>query len=117
MLFRSATGYIYTYPLMEPQPYAPRMRAELKEEVQAAKPAYLVLAGVRSSWGMRPGGDTSIFEWAAEYTNRCYTIVGISDINPRGPAEIRWDAAAVVSQNPSQSQVMVYRRNPGACGG
>src|SRR5207253_2103843 len=35
---RSATGYIYTYPLMERQPFAWQMQAEMSQEIQAAKP-------------------------------------------------------------------------------
>jgi len=36
---RSATGYIYTYPLMEPQPYSKQMATEFKQEVEGAKAA------------------------------------------------------------------------------
>ena len=113
----SATGYIYTYPLMEPQPYARRMASELRQEVEDAKPAYVVLSGVRASWGVRPGSDTSIITWASEYTARCYDLAGITDVNPRGPAQILWDAAAVGRRPQTESPVMIYRRKPGACGG
>ena len=101
---------------MEPQPYAPRMTTEFKQEVEAAKPAYLVLSGVRQSWGVGRGSDTSIFAWASEYTTRCYDLAGITDVNPRGPANILWDAAAVGRRPQSESPVMIYRRKPGACG-
>jgi hypothetical protein len=110
----SATGYIYTYPLMERQPFAPQMTAEFKQEVETAKPAYLVLSGVRASWGVGLGSDTSVMQWAAEYTTRCYDIVGIAEIDVRGPARIRWDSETTGYQPQSQSQVMVYRRKP-AC--
>jgi len=112
----SATGYIYAYPLMEPQPYARRMAAELRQEVEAARPSYIVLSGVRASWGIRPGSDTSILTWAGEYAQRCYELAGIADVNPRGPAQLFWDAAAVGHLPTSESQVIIYRRKPGACG-
>ena len=38
----TATGYIYMYPLMEPQPYALRMQEEMIREIEASRPAYLV---------------------------------------------------------------------------
>jgi hypothetical protein len=99
---------------MERQPFAPQMTAEFKQEVETAKPAYLVLSGVRASWGVGLGSDTSVMQWAAEYTTRCYDIVGIAEIDVRGPARIRWDSETTGYQPQSQSQVMVYRRKP-AC--
>ena len=39
---RSATGYIYTYPLMEDQPKARDMQREMAAEIEAAAPRYLV---------------------------------------------------------------------------
>lgn len=111
----SATGYIYTYPMMEPQPYAKQMATEFRQEVETAKPAYVVLSGITKSWGVRPGADMSILAWAGEYAPRCYDLVGLSEVDSRGPAKFLWDAALVGHQLKSQSQVMIYRRKPGAC--
>ena len=36
----SATGYIYTYPLMEPQKYARRMQEEMIREIEQRNPKY-----------------------------------------------------------------------------
>src|SRR5205814_4228910 len=38
----SATGYIYTYGLMEPQKYAHHMQEEMIREIQGARPKYLI---------------------------------------------------------------------------
>ena len=111
----SATGYIYTYPMMEPQPYAKQMASEFKQEVEAAKPLYLVLSGIRSSWGIRPDSDMSILAWAGEYAPRCYDLAGVAEMNPRGLSKVLWDDAVLGYQPRSQSQVMIYRRKPGAC--
>ena len=54
---RSATGYIYTYPLMELQPYAPAMQREMIKEIEAAAPRFLVFVSATSSWIVRPGSD------------------------------------------------------------
>jgi 4-amino-4-deoxy-L-arabinose transferase-like glycosyltransferase len=53
---RSATGYIYTYPLMEEQEYAARMQNEMLEEVMRARPEYAVFVDDRFSWLWHPGG-------------------------------------------------------------
>ena len=39
----SATGYIYTYALMEPQPNARKMQRDMMREIETNQPEYLVL--------------------------------------------------------------------------
>ena len=60
----SATGYIYTYPLMEPQKYARRMQEEMIREIEQRNPKYLVSVVMNDSWLQRPGSDPLIFTWA-----------------------------------------------------
>jgi hypothetical protein len=50
----SATGYIYTYSLMEPQKYAHQMQLEMIHEIELARPKYLVFVGMTDSWLKRP---------------------------------------------------------------
>ena len=47
---RSATGYIYTYSLMEIHPFASTMQQEMIQEIEAAKPEFIVMVDVKSSW-------------------------------------------------------------------
>jgi hypothetical protein len=107
---RSATGYIYTYALMEVQPFAARMQDEMRAELEVAEPAYLVFVGLPSSWGTRPDSNTGILTWASGLVRRCYEHVGTVDIPGTGPAVIRWDADALGYQPQSTSVVMTYRR-------
>ena len=113
---QSATGYIYTYPLMEKQPYAPRMNAEFRDEIIAAKPKYLVFSGIHSSWGIRAGSDTSVMTWAGEYATKCYELAGVTEVDKKKGADIRWDAETIGYKPTSEAQVMIYRRKPGTCG-
>jgi len=76
----SATGYIYVYPLTEPQPYASRMQDEMMAEIEAANPRYLVFVQETSSWHLTPGSDQKIMDWAWRYVSTCYRLVGITDI-------------------------------------
>lgn len=107
---KSATGYIYTYPLMENQPYAARMQAEYRQEVDAARPRYLVFVGMPLSWGTSPQSDTGILSWANEFTARCYELAGIADIDPSGDSTIRWDADARNYRPRFSSQVWTFSR-------
>ncbi|MHC4124218.1 MAG: glycosyltransferase family 39 protein [Planctomycetota bacterium] len=43
---RSATGYIYTYPLMENHPYAVKMQQEMAQEIEKTSPEFLVFVNV-----------------------------------------------------------------------
>jgi hypothetical protein len=78
----SATGYIYTYALMEPQKYAHRMQAEMIREIEGARPMYLVSVLMNDSWLYRPQSDRQFFTWANEYTAENYNAAGLVNIRP-----------------------------------
>ncbi|HOX57712.1 MAG TPA: glycosyltransferase family 39 protein [Candidatus Paceibacterota bacterium] len=64
---RSATGYIYMYPLMEAQPFALRMQEEMIAEVERARPEYVVYIDDDFSWLSRPASARKVAEWWADY--------------------------------------------------
>jgi len=64
---RSATSYIYTYALMEPQPYASQMQREMIEEIEKGAPDFVVFVHVPTSWLMRESSSREIFEWFDRY--------------------------------------------------
>jgi hypothetical protein len=76
----SATGYIYTYGLMESHKFAQRMQTEMIREIEAARPKYLISVVMEDSWLARPGSDRQIFNWANEYTAQYYDVAGFVNI-------------------------------------
>ena len=76
----SATGYIYTYSLMEPQKYAQQMQREMIHEIEFAHPKYLISVVMNDSWLHRAGSEPLIFTWAGEYTNQNYAVVGFVNV-------------------------------------
>jgi hypothetical protein len=60
----SATGYIYTYELMEPQSYARQMQEQMISQIESARPKYLILIFVPTSWLRQPASEGMIFTWA-----------------------------------------------------
>jgi hypothetical protein len=78
----SATGYIYTYGLMEPQKYAHQMQEEMIREIESAHPRYLISVVMNDSWLQRPRSDRLIFTWANEYTTQNYVADGFVNIMP-----------------------------------
>jgi hypothetical protein len=73
----SATGYIYTYALMEAQSYARRMQEEMISEIELARPRYLISVAMGASWAQHSDSETLIFTWANEYLNQNYKAVGL----------------------------------------
>ncbi len=104
----SATGYIYTYPLMEEQKYASTMQKEMISEIEAARPEYLVLVDVPFSWLMQTHSDTMIFAWAEKYLDSSYERVGIADIGDT--TEYRWGDQVKGYHPQSKWTVSVFKR-------
>jgi hypothetical protein len=75
----SATGYIYTYPEMEPQPFALKMQREMISDIETRKPEFVVFADNIMSWNRRPDSDPTIFNWWDNYKTN-YLLVGMADI-------------------------------------
>ncbi len=63
----SATGHLYAYPLMEPQPFAAQMQQEMIAEIERAKPSCVVFVSIAHSWAMRPDSKRLIFDWLETY--------------------------------------------------
>ncbi|PYJ35496.1 MAG: hypothetical protein DME79_01910, partial [Verrucomicrobia bacterium] len=76
----SATGYIYTYGLMEPQKYARQMQEEMIQEIESARPKFLVSVVMFNSWLWRPDSVRLMFSWANEYGAQNYSPAGLVKI-------------------------------------
>jgi uncharacterized SAM-binding protein YcdF (DUF218 family) len=86
---RSATGYIYMYGLMEDQKYALKMQKEMAEEIEKAKPTYLIFVNIPTSWLARERSERYVFDWFEAYHENQFSLVGIVDIYDK--TEYRWD--------------------------
>ncbi len=84
----SATGYIYTYALMEAQKYAPAMQKEMLQEIEAARPRFIVNVAIATSWNARPDSDLSILTTIDQYVAQNYAVVGLVNI---GEQETQFD--------------------------
>jgi len=73
----SATGYIYTYSLMELQSHALEMQQEMIAEIEAARPEFVLFVNVPMSFGRLPGSETLIFSWTDSYVHSQYEKIGV----------------------------------------
>ena len=106
----SATGYIYTYELMEPTPFALQMQREMCREIEAAKPEFLVYVHVDSSWLAGPDSNHFIYHWAARYVESYYQPVGLADIVSRTRTDYQWGDQAAQAHPRSPQYVWIFQR-------
>jgi 4-amino-4-deoxy-L-arabinose transferase-like glycosyltransferase len=71
----SATGYIYTFALMELHRHALRMQEEMIREIEAVKPEYLIFVKLEESWSIRAESELKIMKWYEQYTRENYDLV------------------------------------------
>jgi len=107
----SATGYIYTYPLMEAQKYAVKMQEEMMEEIERAKPEYLVFVNIATSWIVQRKSAVHLFNWYEEYTKKNFNLVGIIDVLSKTQTVYRWDNEALHFSPRSTHFLYVFKRN------
>lgn len=79
---RSATGYIYTYPLLEQQKYARTMQNDMEAEVEKSRPDELVLVNVPKSWiaFSQVASPDEILRWAHSYIHDRYDVAGLAEL-------------------------------------
>jgi hypothetical protein len=107
----SATGYIYTYPLVEPQKYALDMQKDMAKEIENSRPEYMVFVQVPASWLAGPGSSTFILDWFQKYVADEYEMVGIADEIAPQTVYIWGDAAKSYRVKSGASMTVFKRRN------
>ena len=105
----SATGYIYSYGLMEVQKYASQMQQEMIREIERARPKFLIFVVMPDSWLQRPDSERSIFNWASEYTAQNYTVAGF--VNMVAPDKTDYYFGTVPQSVPQLGKyILIYER-------
>jgi hypothetical protein len=106
----SATTYIYTYGLMEAQPYALPMQNEMIHEIETARPEYIVHEVAEELWMREPDSPGHIFDWWAAYCPQHYQLVGVAEPITDDHTEYRWGAAAAAYEPTTDWYLAVYKR-------
>ena len=77
---RSASKYIYMYPLMENHDFALKMQKEMIQEIESAQPEFLIFVRINTSWLQRPNSHKLLFDWFETYKAKYYKLVGLVDL-------------------------------------
>ena len=108
----SVTGFIYTYPLMENQPYAAAMQQQMISELEGGKPDYLVMVVNRYSWLLNESSDLKIIGWSQKYMDDNYQRVGIVAYPLGHPRVELWEEQAKAIPAGLQQYLAIYQRKP-----
>jgi 4-amino-4-deoxy-L-arabinose transferase-like glycosyltransferase len=109
---KSATGYIYTYALLELQKFALSMQDEMIQEIESARPKYLVYVNEKSSWARKDESQLKIFQWLETRANQGYRVDGYVDMIPGGSVYVWGDEARKYTPK-SKDHILLLRRVEG----
>ncbi|MGO8838860.1 MAG: ArnT family glycosyltransferase [Limisphaerales bacterium] len=106
----SVTGYIYTYGMMEPQPFARRMQEEMIHDIEISRPRFIIFVDDPMSWFRQPDSDMRILDWWKSYQTN-YTLVAISDVISPTETINAWGADMVKRYGGARGSALeVYQR-------
>ncbi len=105
----SATPFIYAYPLMENHGLALKMQKEMIEDIQRARPRFIVYVDIYNSWLRGRDSVGLIFDWFRFYWPGRYRQVGVVEITPRGTRYL-WGEDANRAAPESPYSITVFRR-------
>jgi hypothetical protein len=107
---RSATSFIYTYPLMENHPLALEMQKEMISQIETNKPKIMVIVKTVDSWVPKPESQKLIFQWVDKYIAENYQQVGLIELfKDQRRVDYNWSAAAKPTK--PEGWLMILRRN------
>jgi len=109
----SASGYLYTYPLVENQPYNELMQEQMIKEIEQNKPAFAIFCNVTFSWLSQRGSPTTLIDWANTYLTKYYVPVGFSDFFMNRGWQTYWNDDVKNRLDHPESSVIILKRKTG----
>jgi hypothetical protein len=104
-----ATGYIYTYALMELHPYNQQMQQEMIAEVEAAQPQILVHVNIDKTWLRKPDSPLDIFYWMGQYASGGYDLIGTVEIFNKNTV-YKFTPRALADTRKAPFRILIYKR-------
>jgi hypothetical protein len=105
---RSATGYVYTYAMMEDQPYALQMQEEMIREITVAEPKLILFVRNEYSWLRTENSPTHLFEWLERFVTEYRAVAALRIL----PGESRFYEGADLADFPREvdNTIVIFRR-------
>jgi 4-amino-4-deoxy-L-arabinose transferase-like glycosyltransferase len=107
---QAATGYMFTYSLMETHQYAEPAQGEMIGEILASKPEYIVLVKVQTSWLVRRDSSQAILYWLTDYVRNQYEPAGAVELVDGQPSIYIWGPESAAYRPRTNNYLLIYRR-------
>jgi len=107
---RAATGFIYTYPLMEEHPFARKMQQQMIEEIERAQPEYVIFVDEQTSWLPWPNSDRRIYDWWKQYWANELDLIKTIPIEGAGEPSGVFAATQPNAVGESPKHIFVFKR-------
>ena len=107
---RPATGHIYTYAMMEDQPYAHEFQEQMIREIETARPKYVVHVKMNYSWLQGPDSDPTLLRWFDRYQAQNLKLVGVVERDRPTHSKFRWDEPGMREHKNARAIILVYER-------
>jgi hypothetical protein len=107
---RSAARYPHMFALFEPHALAREMQEEMIQEIEVARPRWIILIHAGQSWLMSERSDRTLVEWGPRYLDAHYALDGVVEISSYGTSTYRWSVPAGTKAPIVPDYVLVFRR-------
>ncbi len=109
----SATGYIYMYDLASSGPYAETMQSDMQREIERAKPLFMIMVNVPTSWRATRDTKLELSKFAADYAGKSYERVGFVIMAGGSRTEYMWREASKTSIDRDAMTLEILKRRIG----
>jgi 4-amino-4-deoxy-L-arabinose transferase-like glycosyltransferase len=107
---KSATGFIYMYPMMEDHEFNLQMQEQMISEIEAADPEILIFVDISTSWLKKPTSPTKIFSWSRNRSESAdYELVGTTEVFSDATL-YKFTDVAMKNQPVSKYRVRIYKK-------
>jgi len=87
-----------------------KMQQEMIQEIETARPEFLVLVNVLTSWLRQPDSEEMIFDWFQQYHQKYYRLVGVIEIISQQRTIYRWGQECEKYKPRSKRWLLVFKR-------
>ena len=94
---KSATSFLYMYPLMEEHSYARVMQTEMIKEIENSEPKYILVVNVSTSWLLQKKSPRKLLAWSQGYLEKKYKMSGAVEISFEKDSTYFFDDQAIES--------------------
>jgi hypothetical protein len=106
----AASGYLYVYPLLENQKFAPAMRQQFYTETVHSKPDILLYTSNEGTWYANGDVRREMYEWCKAYCDSSFKRIALIDMPFDGPTSYYWTEDTALHPLNAENYIEIYKR-------